>query len=136
MKNTSGRLFSEIASHYLDYMETSNKVPFDAIFGNKIRTIEPLYGKSSYKKLLKDLLGDQYEIDFEKWAGYKITDIEKKNPNRLGKILTKRKEALIKTLYSTENEEQKRKLEINIKALDDLLKTTNLQKQYEQAKET
>lgn len=124
------------------------KLPFNNIFGDKLRIVQPLKGGKEYKTNISRHVGDQYEIDFDKWVGFKISDKDKKNPVRLGKILSKRKVELEKEFKEYQihapttgvPEEtiayQTKEFSRKIGELDKLLKTTNLQKQVTDAELT
>lgn len=77
---------------------TNKKLPFEKIFNGKLRLLEYFKSKSEYGEQIKNLLGNDFQIDFEKWVGHKLTDSEKKNPIRIGKLLQKKKQELEKNI--------------------------------------
>ena len=81
---------------------TNKKLPFEKIFDGKLRIVEHFKSKSEYGEQIKSLLGDKFQIDFEKWVGHKLTDSEKKNPIRIGKLLQKKKQEIEKNLKEYE----------------------------------
>lgn len=109
--------------------------PFDHIFGDKKRIVEPMKKVSEYHDKIRNSIIEDYELDFEKWAGFKITDKDKKNPIRIGKLLSQRKQTIEKYLRNAPNETEtdsinKLNFQDQLRHIDDLLKVTNLQQAY------
>lgn len=131
---------TEIAQHHVDKISTDledllkhKKLPFNDSFGDKVRFAEKLNGGIKYELNIKKY-GDDFDYDFSKWTGYKKNDLIKKNPIRIGKILTKQKDELTKQLkISTNTPAQISEIKFKIEHVDELIQTTNLQKQYEMA---
>jgi len=140
---TEEQILHEISQSHVDKLPsnvkdllTDKKLPFNSIFGDKLRIVEPLKGGAEYKVNISKNVGDGYDIDYDQWVGYKIADKDKKNPIRLGKILTKRKQEVEKWVKVAEDEASKNAYQKMVDDLDKLLKTTNLQKQVTEAEKT
>lgn len=141
------------------------EMPFNELFGDKLRIAEPLKGgleNSPLTQQIKNVLEYKYIIDFNNWSVYKSNDTSRKNPIRIGKAIAKEKAELTKNiekinnlieLYNTDsnafNERMKDKgwdivslkdqLKWNttrLQTTDELLKTTNLEKQIKATAET
>ncbi len=129
---------------------TDRKLPFEHIFGpTDLRIAEEFKGDNQYEKKIKGLAGAMFDLDMPNWVGYKLEDKDKKNPIKIGKLLVRVRENLVKTLKNaideikqhvgaTEDDKQ-RSIEYNsrgvnakIAEIDELLKTVELQKQYQQ----
>jgi hypothetical protein len=148
-------LVSEISQSVIDKLPynlqqelSKNKMSFNKIFGNQLRLIEPLRGTSQYGETIRNLLSDDFEFDFEKWTGTKLTDKDKKNPTRIGKLLNNKKRELLKKISDLQEELKTppktevvvfhhsvksgwiEKYKIQIKEIDDLLKVNDLQKAH------
>ncbi len=128
---------------------TDQKLPFNHIFGtDKLRIVESFDGTNPYDQQIRHHTDDVYSLDLPNWVGYKLTDKEKKNPIRVGKILNKLKEGYLKEYKtwmaennvvppSTSDTVARAKEYIErlhakkIEGIDKLLKTVELQKQYQ-----
>ena len=134
------KVILEISQEALDRLESNAPDSFKHIFGDKLRIIEPLAGGNEYIMKIKDLVGTEYEFDWEKWVGYKLGDQIKKNPMKVGKILNKRKTEIEKQLKSHREETEDnaqyfiKDLETKIDTINELLKVTNLHKQIKTIK--
>jgi hypothetical protein len=109
--------------------------PFDHIFGDKKRIVEPMKKVSEYHDKIRNSIIEDYELDFEKWIGYKITDKDKKNPIRIGKLLSQRKQAIERYIKDATNKSEIDNYTIlgfqnQLGNIDKLLKVTNLQQAY------
>lgn len=119
---------------------TNKKLPFEKIFDGKLRIIESFKSQSEYGEQIKNLLGNDFQIDFEKWVGHKLTDSEKKNPIRIGKLLQKKKQDIIKILKEYEKNPPDERMLLNfnpvlvqqnmLENIDRLLKISDLQKAH------
>lgn len=148
-------LVSEISQRVIDKLPynlqqelSKNKMPFNKIFGNQLRLIEPLRGTSQYGETIRNILSNDFELDFEKWIGTKLTDKDKKNPTRIGKLLNNKKREILKNISALQEQlETPPKTEVGvfhhsvksgwiekyktqIKEIDDLLKVNDLQKAH------
>jgi hypothetical protein len=141
------------------------EMPFNNLFGDKLRIAEPLKGgliNSSLVQQIKNVLEYKYIIDFNNWSVYKPNDTSRKNPIRIGKALAKEKEEINKQtekikkiidLHNTDIESFNERMKDNgwninslkdqlkwnttrLQTTDDLLKTTNLEKQIKSTTET
>lgn len=115
--------------------------PFDHIFGDAKRIAEPMKKISDYHSKIRNSIIEDYELDFEKWVGFKITDKDKKNPIRIGKLLSQRKQSVEKYLKDAPNETELDNLNIlsfrnQLQEIDQLLKVVNLQKTYVDAQKS
>ena len=137
------KVIEEISSHIVDKLPqnvkellSKNQLPFNNIFGDKLRLAEPLMGGKQYADNISSVT-DDYEFDFEQWVGYKLTDTDKKNPVKIGKVLSKKLQDLQKQIKAPDvATEVIGSLQNQINHIDKLLKTTNLQKQYQQSQTT
>lgn len=137
------KVIEEISSHIVDKLPSDvkdllakNQLPFNGIFRDKLRLAEPLMGGKQYADSISSVTTD-YEFDFEKWVGYKLTDTDKKNPVKIGKVLSRKLEDLQKQIKAPEvANDLIGSLQNQLNHIDKLLKTTNLQKQYQQSQTT
>ena len=141
----SQKTFNKLPKNLSDLL-TNKKLPFENIFNGKLRISENFKSRSEYGEQIKDLLGDKFEIDFEKWVGHKLTDSEKKNPTRIGKLLQKKKQEIEKNLKQIDDYQKNGVnssslpsvslfmnyglLQQNLRNIDELLKISDLQKAH------
>ena len=135
IEEISSRIVDKLPSDVKDLL-AKKKLPFNEIFGDKLRLAEPLMGGKQYADKIAATT-DDYEFDFDQWVGYKLTDKEKKNPVKIGKVISKRRQELEKFLKNPDITPEERSVwETRMAQADELLKTTNLQKQYQQSQTT
>jgi hypothetical protein len=149
------KVISEVSSDVIDKLPhdvqellRKKALPFDHIFGDKLRIAERMNQISNYEKQIRDsLVEGDYDLDFEKWAGFKPKDVDKKNPIRIGKILNKRKQEIQKAIKTTEENIKNNpthtippvELKVwndSLAKIDELLKVTDLQKMYNDSKKS
>ena len=145
------RVINELSEENFDRIDTDvkrllehKKLPFNHIFGDKLRIAERMNKVSDYQAKIKAQIVDNFELDFEKWVGYKLTDKDKKNPFRIGKLLNKRKQEIKKVVdmyLAKENPTQTEQIELNVwqnslKEIDELLKVPDLQKLYKDSQQS
>lgn len=138
IREVSERHIGKISTNVKDLLQ-DKKLPFDELFGTSARIVEPVTIQSEIGTQIRNAIPmNKYEFDFQKWIGHKPTDVEKKNPIRIGKILSRHKNDLQKDFKQyIENpnliEANKfvfEQLKDAIEEIDRLLKITDLQKQY------
>lgn len=136
------QLFTEISQREIDKIPndiedllTKKKLPFNHIFGDKLRLAEPL--NSGIEHSVKSNLGhDDFHYDFDKWQVYKATDLNKKNPIRIGRAFSLKQQALLKALKNPElSEEDRKNYQSQLDSITQLLKASDLQKQYKNSQE-
>ena len=98
-------VINELSEENFDRIDTDvkrllehKKLPFNHIFGDKLRLVERMNKVSDYQEKIQAQIVDNFELDFEKWVGFKLTDKDKKNPFRIGKLLNKRKQEIKKVV--------------------------------------
>jgi hypothetical protein len=115
---------------------TDKSLPFEDVFGDAVRIAEMVKITSPYEAKINNHLMDNFTVDFEKWVGYKLNDVDKKNPYRIGKILNKRKNELTKFIADAKAKpidhanESIQLWERALEEVDELLKLTNLKELY------
>ena len=144
-------MINELSEYNFDRIDTDvkkllehKKLPFNHIFGDKLRLIERMNKVSDYQAKIQAQIVDNFELDFEKWVGFKLTDKDKKNPFRIGKLLNKRKQEIKKVVdmyLAKENPTQTEQIELNVwqnslKEIDELLKVPDLQKLYKDSQQS
>lgn len=126
----------DLLNHDLKSLLDKDKLPFNHIFGKSLRIAEPLKAGKEYENSIAKHF-DEHEIDFPNWVGFKKTDQLKKNPIRLGKLLNNKKLDIQKLLKNPNlSEDDKKQWNDRIGELDILLRTSNLQKQWENSATT
>jgi len=146
----NNNIIKELSEYNYDRIPTNvkrllehKKLPFNHIFGDKLRIAERLAKTSDYKAKISAHISD-FEIDFEKWAGFKLTDQDKKNPFRIGKLLNKRQQELKKFITPLLQKDELTPAEqANLqhwqnadKELSELLKVSDLQKLYKDSQQS
>jgi hypothetical protein len=158
------KVIEEISQKFVDKLPKglkdkikNNELPFNSIFGDKLRIIDRLKTGAKDSPIvqdLKSLLEYKYVIDFDNWIVYKPS--QPKNKIRIGKALTNEKQRLEKHVETIESvlslqisnkqefdsrmektgwtietlQDQLKFEKENIVKIDSLLKTTNLEKQF------
>jgi len=159
------KVIEEVSQQYVDKLPgglkdkiKNNELPFNSIFGDKLRIIDRLKTGAKDSPIvqdLKSLLEYKYVIDFDNWIVYKPS--QPKNKIRIGKALTNEKQRLEKHVETIESvlslqisdkqefdsrmektgwtiealQDQLKFDKENIVKIDRLLKTTNLEKQVQ-----
>ncbi len=139
---------------------TDQSLPFNHIFGDKVRIPEMMNGGSEYEVVLTQYAHD-YELDFDQWVGYKKTypdstapiidtkeiAVVRKNPVKIGKILIKKKQELekeLKNFQSTNFHNPDDRFDVpyaisvrikHLQKIDALLKISDLKKQNDLSRE-
>jgi hypothetical protein len=112
----------EIDQKYVDFAENQSidKLLPHIFKEGELRIAEYLKAGQAYE--IQDVFDkhfSDYKIDVEKWVGHKLTDTEMKNPNKIGKLLNRKKQELIKAGDTVEAGK-----------IDKLLKIPDLKKQF------
>ena len=110
-------LINEVDQDVIDRIPELDSDNMDYIFGDKVRLSEKLSGGSKFKVPIEKFL-DGYDIDYNTFVAFKKSDMDKKNPTKIGKVLAKQKKQLEKNGGDAKD----------IKELDELLKITDLKK--------
>jgi hypothetical protein len=139
-------IINELSDYNFDRIPTNVKnllnrklLPFNHLFGDKLRIVERMNKVSDYQEKIKKHMVDDFELDFEKWVGFKLTDADKKNPFRIGKLLNKRKQDLqrfIKEYGTVQGEASVQNWQNAINEIDELLKVSDLQKLYKDSRQS
>jgi len=140
------KLIQEIEQHRLESSKITTDVkslldkkelPFNNIFGDKVRIAEPLAGGKEYADNLQAVTAG-YNLDFPSWTGVKEKDINKKNPIKIGKILFNKKREYETHLKDNPDLPQSHVDTVmrRIEAIDKYLKIPDLKKQYDNATKT